>query len=192
MLCIFCPSRGIDRSKRNTDDWHCQTHVCAVALRCGIACLDLVGSCTSRLVEGLGAEEPVSEIPFYSSASASDAVDVELFNSSEPELESRCSLQDPDVPVEEVTAPKCSLMTLLICWEWSSYESLHSFKVKINRTVSDRLLAKLKPCKALLNYWVNFHTESKRPGISPVTESRAEKKFLHPQFCPYVHIWSLK
>lgn len=61
-----------------------------------------------KLGEGLRTEESVSEIPVYSSVSACDAVDVELFNSSEPELENRCSPQDPDVPVEEVTAPKCS------------------------------------------------------------------------------------
>lgn len=113
---------------------------CAIILYCGIACLDFVGFCIGKLREVLRAEKPVSEILVYSSISASDAVDLKLSNTSEPEMKSRCSLQDPDVPVEEVTAPKCSLMTFLICWEWSSYESLHLFKAKINQTVSDHLL----------------------------------------------------
>lgn len=92
----------------------------------------------NRLGEGLKAEES-SEILVSSSISASDAADLQLFNTSEAETESRCSLQDPDVPVEEVMAPKCSLMTLLICWEWSSHESLHLFKAKMNQTLSDHL-----------------------------------------------------
>jgi len=106
------------------------------------------------LEEGLRAEKPAAEILVYSLISASDAVDLKLFNISEPETESRCSLQDPHVAVEEVTAPKHSLMTLLVCWEWSLYKSLHLFK-KINQTVLHHLfkVAKLKPCKALLNSW---------------------------------------
>lgn len=98
LCCVyFVPHEIWPGTRRNIDKCHCQTYLCAMILSCGIACLDFVGFCINKLGEGLRAEEPVSEIPVCSSVSASDAIDFKLFNSSEPEMKSRCSLQDPDV-----------------------------------------------------------------------------------------------
>lgn len=84
------------------------------------------------------------EILVSSSVSACGAADVQLLNCSQAEKGSRCSLQDPDVPLEEAVAPECSLMTLLICWEWGSHDSLRLFKASINQTLSDHLVRLLK------------------------------------------------